>query len=199
MSKFRIKLKLTGLELEVEGSREDASSISRNIGQQMAALMRPIEGIVDGDDVLSAPEAAAQAVVEIPAKNRRRKQAGAPRVNGEPLKTIDFRHAPEKFGNPKQQWKTAQKAVWLLYVVGESMKVTELSAPMIAETFNKHFRQSGTITRSNVSRDLGKLKVSDSPPPVGEDATKSPAVWFLTDEGRKRAQNLVAETLKPQG
>ena len=49
MSKFRIKMKLQGLELEIEGAREDASLISRNIGQQVASLMQPAGNIVDGE------------------------------------------------------------------------------------------------------------------------------------------------------
>ena len=36
MAKFRVKMKLQGLELGIEGSREDASLLSQNIGAQVA-------------------------------------------------------------------------------------------------------------------------------------------------------------------
>jgi hypothetical protein len=48
MPKFRIKMKLQGFELEIEGSREEASRISQNLGEQMSALLRPAGVIIDG-------------------------------------------------------------------------------------------------------------------------------------------------------
>jgi hypothetical protein len=67
---------------------------------------------------------------------------------------------------------------------------------MIAKTFNQHFKQASTIRGSNVSRDLGNAKLT-APALVGEDTTKHPSLWFLTDEGRNRAQALIAEALAP--
>jgi hypothetical protein len=201
VSKFRIKLKMQALELEIEGVREDASLISRNIGQQMAGLLHPIAGIIDGESIQQSPALEKVTVFENPAvkKSRRRRNLG-PSSNGiEGSAAIDFKHAPEKYGNPKQEWKTAQKALWLLYVVKEVGGVGELSTRNLVETFNKHFRQSGQITTSNVTRDLGRLKAKGTPAPVGEDATKTPPTWYLTEEGRKRAQALVAEALGQPG
>lgn len=77
------------------------------------------------------------------------------------------------------------------------MNIGELSTGQIVKTFNLHFRQAKTVTSSNVARDLGKAKVS-TPALVGEDPTKSPPGWFLTDEGVRRAQALIAEALMPK-
>jgi hypothetical protein len=82
--------------------------------------------------------------------------------------------------------------MWLLFVAKNESGIKELSAAEITAVFNKHFRQSGAIMRHNVSRDLGKCK-SKTPPWVGEDASKNPSVWYLTDEGDKIARKLVGE------
>lgn len=49
MSKFKIKMKLQGLELEIEGAREDSSNIGRNLGGQLANLLQPAIKIIDGE------------------------------------------------------------------------------------------------------------------------------------------------------
>ncbi|WP_164603536.1 hypothetical protein [Rhodopseudomonas sp. BR0M22] len=197
MSKFRIKLKLQGLELEIEGSREDASIMSQSIGQQIAGMMGPVGTIIDGSpasDAASLPSIANSSSSNS-ARKPRRKQVNGSQTNGaEGSRTIDFKHSPEKFGNPKQGWKTAQKALWLLYVAKESANQGELASRVIADTFNKHFKQAGLVQTGNVGRDLGRLK-SQSPAAVGEDTTQVPPAWFLTDEGRKQAQALVSEAL----
>ena len=111
---------------------------------------------------------------------------------------VNYRHDAEKYGSAKQTWTTAQKAMWLLYVVGESAGQKELSAAVIASTFNQHFKQSGAIQRGNVGRDLGKLKTKTSggkPPGVAEDTTKNPSLWYLTEEGSRTAQGLVGAAL----
>jgi hypothetical protein len=197
-------MKLENFELEIEGAREDAALISRNIGQQMASLLGPTEGIVDGDNPDAAPHRLAVASASVDSANkrtRRRRQASgsAPTESDSSSVVVDFKHHPEKFGNPRQDWKTADKSVWLLYVVKEAAGIGELTTRGLVETFNKHFRQSGTITTSNVTRDLGRLKVKEQPAPVGEDTSKTPSPWFLTEEGRKRAQNLVAAALGQSG
>lgn len=197
MSKFRIKMKLQGLELEIEGAREDAAAISQNIGAQLSSMMQPVTGIIDGE----APHrngfsgSAPQLINVTPRKTRRARQSqsGAAADSDGP-QVINFVSSPEKFGNPQQTWKTADKALWLIYVLQENKMGTEFSTKALVDTFNTHFKQSGKITTSNVSRDLGRLKTK-KPALVGENATSNPPTWFLVEEGRKRAQGLVGEAL----
>lgn len=201
MSKFRMKLKLQGLELEIEGHREDASVIGRNVGDQIAGLLGPAVQIIEGETP------ATQSGSPIPpmladGAGKKAKRRPKPRANGDagergasPM--IEFRHDPAKFGTPSQQWSTAQKAIWLLYVLKETADVPELTTGQIVKMFNTHFRQAKTVTNSNVSRDLGKLKIA-SPSQVGEDNSKTPASWFLTEHGIRQAQSLIAESLMPR-
>lgn len=197
MSKFKVSLKIQGFELEIEGVREDASLISRNIGEQISSMLTPAGQIISGnggtrpskfEQIESLP------IINTNPKKNKRKQASS---NGgsDGGSAIDFQHPPETFGNPRQEWKTADKSLWLVYVIGNVAGAKGLSTKTIVETFNKHFRQSGAITTSNVTRDLGRLKTKERPSPIGEDTTKSPSEWFLTDEGNKRAGNLVLEAL----
>lgn len=205
MSKFKIKMKLQGLELEIEGSREDAPLITQNLGQQLAGLLRPTGAILEGElpvehgrvqQVLTSSDAM---TVAVPRKiTRRRKQIAT--ANTENLSSdevaVDWKHDPTKYGTPKQSWSTTEKSIWTLYVVAEEANEKELSGPRIAQTFNKHFRQAGTILGHNVNRDLGRHKVKKKGhPPVSEDTTKSPPRWFLTEEGKRMAQELVADAL----
>ncbi|MEH2257179.1 hypothetical protein [Nostoc sp.] len=48
-NKFKIKLKVTGFELEVEGSREDVPFMAQAVGQQMSGLLIPASNIVEGE------------------------------------------------------------------------------------------------------------------------------------------------------
>ena len=49
MAKFRFKLKVTGLELEIEGSREDASMLGKSVSAQISSLLR-------SDAIADSPE-----------------------------------------------------------------------------------------------------------------------------------------------
>jgi hypothetical protein len=199
MAKFHIKLKLTGLELEIEGTRDDAPLIQQALTQQFAGLLQPATVIVEGEIPAPAPTNGNGVVVQPPLeKTKRRRQVrtgstpAAASSNGE--SAVDWRHDPETYGSPLQTWNSSQKAVWLLHVVASAANLSELSAPRIALTFNKHFRQAGPIRANNLARDLGKLKsiVNGQPPQVGQDTTKNPSTWYLVDAGSRVAQQLVA-------
>ncbi|GKQ51117.1 hypothetical protein [Bradyrhizobium sp. Ce-3] len=195
-----MKLKLQGFELEIEGNREDASVIGKSIGDQISGMLSPSLNIVEGEYTASQSKAAPPPLPLFDEARKRkiprrpRSPSAATESNG--ANAIDFRNDPAKFATPTQQWSTADKAVWLLYVVKEVSQASELSTGQIVKIFNTHFRQAKTITSSNVSRDLGRLKIT-SPSLVGEDPTKTPAVWFLTDEGIRKAQTLIAEAKAP--
>lgn len=191
MARFKIKMELTGLKLDIEGSKEDIPLIAANLGQQLTGLLGPAAAIAAGEvpGTAETPSRALPIVEEVKRRRRRATTAkGAEATNGS-SGPIDFRHDPAKYGNPKQSWNTSDKAVWLLQVVGK-----EMSGTVLVATFNKHFKQAGIIAVGNTNRDLGRLK-SKSPAVVGEDTTKSPSQWFLTDEGNRLAQKLVADAL----
>jgi hypothetical protein len=191
---------MQAFELEIEGNREDAALIGRSIGDQISSVIAPSANIVEGEFTSGrSPNAPPVALVDVSPRRknpRRSRSSTSTPGGGDSVPTIEFRNDAAKFATPTQQWKTAEKAIWLLYVVKETTGVSELSTGQIVKTFNAHFRQAKTVTSSNVSRDLGKLKVS-SPSLVGEDPTKSPAVWYLTEEGERKVQSLIAEARSP--
>lgn len=113
--------------------------------------------------------------------------------DGNPHAALDWVHDAAAWGTPSQEWSTADKAIWLLYVAEKATGQTELTATCIAKTFNKHFKQAKTITSSHVGRDLGKVKIGKDAQ-VGENATSEPARWFLIDAGRREAERLIAES-----
>ena len=198
MSKFKIKLKLQGLELEVEGSREDLPHLSKNLSDQITGLIQPAVALVSGEE---APETIPQSglVIEGTATDTtRKKRKKTTRTNNNPSSAavtegsaIDWVHDPQKWGSPSQTWKAWEKAIWLIYVVSKETETTQLSHVQIVATFNKHFKQAKTIAPFNVARDLGRKK-SGKEALVGENTVKSPSEWFLTDEGRKYAEKLAA-------
>lgn len=190
MSKVKIKLELQGLKLEIEAERENIPSITRGITEQLAGIFRA-PGSVLGVEPEQLPNRTIQLAAADETKNakipKRRRTSSTAESAGT---AIDFRHDVAKYGNPKQEWNTAQKALWLIYVVSKQTEHKELSQGSIADTFNKHFKQAKLIQQGNVGRDLGKLKILASAP-VGEDTTKSPSVWYLTDESEKYIQKLI--------
>jgi hypothetical protein len=207
MSKFRIKMKLQGLELEVEGTREEAPLIAESLGRQFAGFLQPAAQIVEGEtEALPSRGAVQPATGEdtSPSRKRtpRRKRSTASsdpdQASSDSDSALDWRHDPAKWGSPRQEWNTANKAIWLLYIAGNETDQKELSAKRITNTFNKHFKQAGLILVHNVVRDLGKQKVGKDAT-VSEDTTQDPAPWFLTDAGTRRAQQLVAEALGQTG
>lgn len=199
MSKFKIKLKLQGLDIEIEGAREDIPAIAQNISAQLSSLIEPAARIVEGE-VVSTNSTASARLPDIPTDPSRQRGRSTRRVpgnappRGDGSAALDWSHDVEKWGTAQQGWTTAKKAMWLLYIVSRQTNTKQISGPRIAATFNKHFKQAGPIIRGNVSRDLGKLK-SGPTAPVSEDTTQSPSEWFLTQQGEKEAAVLVNEAL----
>lgn len=190
MNKFKFSFKIKELELQVEGTREDAQAISTSIGKQFADLLQPAGALGEGQ--MSNPPLHITEDGEISdvrtSQRKRRTNGGGPR--GEKAKTIDFKNDPAKNGAPLQSWSTLEKALWLLYVVQSELTISELSASEVAETFNKHFKQQGKIRPSNISRDFGTQKAG-AKALVGENNAVTPAKWYLTEEGTKAAQRLI--------
>jgi len=197
MSKFKVRLKLQGLELEVEGNRDDVPLIADSVAEQVAGLLKPASNIVEGEIVTDGhrPQYVEGETSETKTKQARKKrQSQTQPGSNSKEEAVDWSHDPSKWGVPKQKWSTADKSLWILYVVEKAEGIKEMSAPRIATTFNKHFPQAGIVHPPNVSRDLGKLKLK-SPALVSEDRAKSPSTWFLTEGGIQRVEKLIRETL----
>jgi hypothetical protein len=162
----------------------------------------PAASIVEGEIVedKNLPQTPAEAQAKPRKKRSGRQNPQKPSVSSSNGKiqaaAIDWKQDPSKLGAPQQDWTTATKSIWLLYVVSQEASILELTGGEIAATFNKHFRQSGEIKTGQVNRDLGQLKgLKGQPALVAEDTTKTPSAWSLTQEGERRALDLVAEAL----
>lgn len=142
MSKFKIKLKITGFELEVEGNRDDVPLIANSVGQQIAGLLEPATNIIEGD-MHSVEEVKQLNPPQSKASHRsQRKSQGKKVVSPNHEQALDWQHDPSKRGSPQQSWNTAQKSIWLLYVASQELGSNEVSGVCIRNTFNKHFKQS---------------------------------------------------------
>src|SRR6185437_10568255 len=177
MGKFRLRLKVQALEVEIDGEREDLPAITSAINRQLGGL--------DKGQVIDAADLNKKS-----SSNRSRRGNGARNVEG--ASPIDFRHDPPKYGNPLQSWNLTEKSIWLLAVLKGISQVNEISGPQIAATFNHYFKQTGRIHPPLVTRELGKARVQN-PAPVGEDK----GLYYLTPEGDKQAQKLIQDALNP--
>jgi hypothetical protein len=205
MSKFKVRLKITGMELEVEGTRDDVPLIAQSVGQQFSHLLQPASQIVEGEIVSNGNHNQTNAIdAQAPVRKRstRRRTSSAAATNGSAARgdkeTLNWVHDPSKWGNPQQSWTASQKSIWLLYVAEHETSTNSMSSQLIVRTFNKHFQQAKTIQVSQVNRDLGRLKTGKDSP-VGEDTTQTPSRWFLTQRGQEDAKALVQEALGQSG
>jgi len=82
--------------------------------------------------------------------------------------------------------------MWLLYVLEAQAGVREAGAGAIAATFNRYFKEFGTILAPNVTRDLGALKGKSGQ--VASDPSKDPQTWYLLSGG-KTAMEQLCQTL----
>jgi hypothetical protein len=204
MPKLDIEFELTGLKLKIKGESEDVTGKVADLQRQIQALMGTVTALAqNGAGTLPPPpppdnqhktiEAAPAQIAAPAATGKTRKGGGARKgVPQHRAEAIDFKHDAEKYGFPKQDWSTAQKAMWLLYMLTEDNVATELTAQVIAATFNKHFKSFKTILAHNVVRDLAKEKGKTGS--VNSDATKNPETWHLLEAGKKQMAALIAET-----
>ncbi len=196
MAKFRIRLKVQALELEIDGEREDIPAITSAVQQQFSGLLQPTEAMADGRKQL---EAAVQVIDGDVAKSKTKgKRRTGGKVNSDiaAAQPVEFRHDPAKYGNPQQGWNITDKSVWFMFVLKDLNVAQEVNGPQLAATFNLNFKAAGAIHPPLVTRELGKAKVK-SPALVGEDKKQEPSLWYLTDEGTKHAQHLIQSALNP--
>jgi hypothetical protein len=194
MAKFRIRLKVQGFELEVDGEREDIPAITAAVQKQFAGLIQPAEDMADDHKQIEAGSQTLDAELAKPpsrSKGKRNTTAKAS-VDGPSGQPIDFRHDPSKYGNPEQSWSVLDKCVWMLFVLEGITTTKEVSGPQLTSTFNGQFKSSGKVHPPNVSRDLGRAKVQN-PALVGEDK----GLWYLTEKGKEYAQQMIDKVLNP--
>lgn len=190
MAKFKMKMKLEGFELELEGEREDIPLMAQNVSQQLVGLIEPAANIAADKapkKMVASQQGSSQSNSETTTKKK--SSRGSSKSAKEP--PVDWAHDSGTWGSPCQEWNPLKKSIWLLYVVSNVTEKNQLTAGCIASTFNKHFKSSGMIRGSNVSRDLGKAK-AERLSPVGQD-TVGNNEFFLTDKGKELAVQLVAE------
>ena len=197
MSKFKIKMKLTGFELEIEGSKDDVPNIQQAIGQQLSGLLQPPTGLIEEAPRAQMKTIESESVASSrTTKPRKRSTPSAPRAaNGETDAALDnWPRDVSKYVSPTQGWSVRDKALWLLYVAQEENIAPEVSSIQIRDTFNMHYRQAKLITVSNINRDLGRVKGQL----VGEDVKKSPPCWFLTEAGSAAVAQKIREAKEGQ-
>jgi hypothetical protein len=189
MGKFKVHLKLQGLELDIEGDRSDMPAINNAVAREITGLIQPAAALTGG-----TPEPPSQPpVIEGKTGRSARRPRGGSRASGENAGTaFEFRHEPATYGNPLQGWGLTQKGVWLLAVLKGISQVSEANASQLAGTFNEKFKPAGVMRPSNLARSFGKSKMLN-PPPIGEDKGN----WFLTDEGERQAKELIRSVLAP--
>lgn len=188
MSKFVIKVKLQGLEIEVEGNREDAPKIAQQLGKQFGGLLQTPALLASGNGSSVLDGVVVDDAESSSKKKRTRKPSGTGTKT--PAEEIAFVHDSALYGTPQQSWTQVQKAIWFLYIVGKQASVTQLTSYSIAKNFNHHFKASGQINGGNVMKGLDKEKLKGTNATVGADMTDGTAKYFLTTAGKTLAEKL---------
>jgi hypothetical protein len=196
MPKARFKIKLTGLEIEFEGERDDVPRLSHAMRSRVGEMLAlpAVVSELHGRQLIQHEDAARSDEGEGSERTQKRARKTAGKSTRGAAGAVQWTHDPSKWGNPRQGWNPLTKTIWLLYILKTENGVRELTVSQIAATFNRHFREFGLIRPSNVSRDLAKAK-SQQPPLVQNDTATEPNAWFLTEAGLKRGEALVSEAL----
>lgn len=194
---FKFRLKITGFELEVEGSKEEVAAITSTVTNQIKALSNSqVIGLSNEIEDTDVTELSSTIPLSPQRKRSNRKSASSTGSNrSQKVDPIDFKNDPKKYSAPSMSWKTQEKSLWILYVLNEEKQISELSTQQICNTFNAHFKQAKTINSANIARDLGKSKLGNSAY-VGENTSSSPNKWYLTEVGIAFVQNLIKDSRK---
>jgi hypothetical protein len=199
MSNFKITMKLSGFELEIEGSKDVIPNIQQALSQQLSGLLQPGAGFIDESPQLPMKTIEAHPVMPSVRNGKPRKRSApslSPRSNGSESEGAleSWPRDVSKYTSPTQAWSTRDKALWVLYVAQKENIASEVSGIQIRDTFNLHYRQAKTINLSNVNRDLGRVKGQL----VGEDVKKSPPCWFLMEAGTVTVEQKIKEIKEGQ-
>lgn len=192
MSKFKMRVKLTGFEFEIEGTREDAKLIAQSVGDQISSTLLPALNVIDGEATTATvqPPAVASLPAKKAAKRRSRTSSTAASSSGEDA--LSLKPAPATYGNPQQHWSSLDKAMWLIYVMHQEMAVDGLTQSEIVATFKRHFRESKPIYAPTLGRVLLSAKTQGL---VAEDSDHQPSKWHLLDNGIQYVKDVIQSTL----
>lgn len=202
MARTKIKFKigeftLKNVEFEVDADRDEAPRIAAGMQKQLGSMLNitppPVD--IESEVVERTPTFPVLGISDEQKPKPRKRAKSQASSNSDVAPPVKLGHDPTKFGSPLQAWTTKKKALWLLYLAKESQGITALTGNQISTAFNANFQSAGLIQSFNVSRDLRKAKEDEKSAPVGETANG----FFLTDEGIKVSQALIAETPKPAG
>src|SRR5947209_1337581 len=95
MAKFRIRLKVQGLELEVDGERQDLPAITQAVQNQLMSIVTAPEAFTDATKQLtsgSGANGAGGGQDEEGKKKQRRERRSARTGGGEAAEPLEFRH-----------------------------------------------------------------------------------------------------------
>jgi hypothetical protein len=107
MANFRIRMKVQGFELEVDGEREDIPAITNAVKDQLGGFVISGDVVTDGRKQLEATNRG----TTDDDKGGRRRNRNAGRSSEAAAAAIEFRHDAAKYGNPIQDWIAAQKCI----------------------------------------------------------------------------------------
>jgi hypothetical protein len=181
MSKFTVKIELQGLKIQVEGTHENAPRLAQRVSEQIGAIIKPPLLIEAGRN--GAADHQEPADEKSKSKKKKTGTAGAKYASED----IALSHDPTQHGTPAQDWSTAQKAIWFLYVAKSDKS---LSGYSIAKAFNKHFKSAGAINAGNVNKALEKERLNGTSSTVGADTADGTVRYYLTDAGKTMGAQL---------
>jgi hypothetical protein len=200
MPKLEIEFEITGVKLRIKGESEDVVARATDVQRRLQGAMQSLSAVGEGAMGAATPQPSPlhlpPAVIGSdgnggPAAIRTRRagvRRGGGRSGGE---AIELTHDAEKYGFPREDWNTATKAMWLLYIIEKQATRQEASAPVIAETFNKYFRRFKAIRANLVARDLANTQARSGT--VANNANESPQTWYLLDSGKKEVEAKIKE------
>jgi len=206
MAKLEVEFEITGFKLRIKGESDDVAARVTDVQRKMQGAFQALGGVGDGAIFPNTPTPLP--VIQLPSGNgdgngtaaagttRTRRPRRTPTSLRVAVEAIELKHDAETYGFPSEDWNTATKSMWLLYIAEKQATKTELSAPIIAETFNKHFRRFGAIRQNNVGRDLSNTQAKNHT--VANNANVDPQTWYLLDSGKKEIEAKIKNaTAKP--
>src|SRR5260370_39837781 len=160
MSKLEIEFEITGLKLKIKGDSDDVVAKVAAVQRQVQGVIQAVGAIADGATGANTETPAHQngsgpkllEVVPEAAGSAGNRGKRTQRKNGgtrQRAEAIDFKHDAETYGFPKQDWNTAQKAMWLIHGVSLQAGQNQVSRAGTAATVNKNVKSVRSLPAPN--------------------------------------------------